>query len=245
MNATWDALVLGVTGTARFEWSYERMEPDRSDTAAGWRVSSSRSFVDSSSLAAMLQGASLRVRRRSSEPSGAEMAALAGVTTWLRALQTAQPRVGAGRPVATTLGGRPAAPAAMRATGSRDSRSDDRPFIDFQVEKPAMALSHDPTPRFPQALAGSMASGEVMMQFVIDTTGRAEPGTMRVMKATHRLLGEAVQAVFPDMRFAPAEVGGRRVRMLVQQRIVVARDRCAMWGRVGRADRGSPDPEGP
>jgi protein TonB len=93
----------------------------------------------------------------------------------------------------------------------------DQPYFDFQVEKPAMALPNNPSPRYPEMLRGAGVEGEAMMQFVVDTTGRAEPGSIKVIKASHELFGAAVKSVLPSMRFIPAEVGGRKVRMLVQQ----------------------------
>ena len=93
----------------------------------------------------------------------------------------------------------------------------DQPYFDFQVEKPAMARPDNPGPRYPEMLRSAGVEGEAMMQFVVDTTGRAEPGSIKVIKASHELFGAAVKAVLPQMRFIPAEVGGRKVRMLVQQ----------------------------
>jgi protein TonB len=93
----------------------------------------------------------------------------------------------------------------------------DQPYFDFQVEKPAMALPNNPSPRYPDMLRSAGVEGEAMMQFVVDTMGRAESGSIKVIKASHELFGAAVKSVLPQMRFVPAEVGGRKVRMLVQQ----------------------------
>lgn len=90
-------------------------------------------------------------------------------------------------------------------------------YFDFQVEKPAMALPGNPAPAYPDMLRSSGVEGEALMQFIVDTTGRAERGSIKVLKASHELFGAAVQSVLPRMRFLPAEVGGRKVRMLVQQ----------------------------
>jgi protein TonB len=90
-------------------------------------------------------------------------------------------------------------------------------YFDFQVEKPAMALPGNPGPAYPDMLRSSGVEGEALMQFIVDTTGRAERGSIKVLKASHELFGAAVQSVLPRMRFLPAEVGGRKVRMLVQQ----------------------------
>jgi periplasmic protein TonB len=90
-------------------------------------------------------------------------------------------------------------------------------YFDFQVEKPAMALPNNPTPTYPSMLQSAGVEGKALMQFIVDTTGRAERGSIKVLKADHEAFGQAVQSVLPRMRFLPAEVGGRKVRMLVQQ----------------------------
>lgn len=93
----------------------------------------------------------------------------------------------------------------------------DQPFFEFQVEKPVTALPGSANPRYPDILRQAGVEGEVLAQFVVDTTGRAEVRTFKVLKASHDLFGTAVKNALPGMRFIPAEVGGRKVRQLVQQ----------------------------
>ncbi len=95
--------------------------------------------------------------------------------------------------------------------------NDDQPLFEFQVEKPVTALPGGPTPRYPDILRQAGVEGEVLAQFVVDTTGRAEMGSFKVLKTSHELFGTAVKNALPGMRFIPAEVGGRKVRQLVQQ----------------------------
>ena len=57
----------------------------------------------------------------------------------------------------------------------------------------------------------------MLAQFVVDTTGRAQPGSFKVLKSTHELFTLAVKNALPQMRFLPAEIGGRKVKQLVQQ----------------------------
>jgi protein TonB len=59
--------------------------------------------------------------------------------------------------------------------------------------------------------------GEVLAQFIVDTTGRAEINSWKVLKASHELFAQAVKSALPGMRFIPAEVGGKKVKQLVQQ----------------------------
>ena len=66
-------------------------------------------------------------------------------------------------------------------------------------------------------LKSSGVEGEALVQFIVDTTGRAELGSFKVLRASHDAFGQAVRTALPRMRFLPAEIGGRKVRMLVQQ----------------------------
>jgi protein TonB len=93
----------------------------------------------------------------------------------------------------------------------------DQPFFEFQVEKPVTALPGSASPRYPDILRQAGVEGEVLAQFVVDTTGRAEPGSFKALKSSHDLFITAVRNALPGMRFIPAEVGGRKVRQLVQQ----------------------------
>ena len=93
----------------------------------------------------------------------------------------------------------------------------DQPYFDFQVEKAAAAIPGSGSPAYPELLKSSGVEGEALVQFIVDTTGRAELGSFKVLRASHDAFGQAVRAALPRMRFLPAEIGGRRVRMLVQQ----------------------------
>jgi protein TonB len=101
----------------------------------------------------------------------------------------------------------------------------DQPYFDFQVEKAAAAIPGSGGPTYPEMLKSSGVEGEALVQFVVDTTGRAELGSFKVLRATHDAFGQAVKASLPRMRFLPAEIGGRKVRMLVQQPFAFALNR--------------------
>ena len=88
---------------------------------------------------------------------------------------------------------------------------------DRYVEKPALAAPGSPQPRYPEMLRQAGVEGEVEAEFVVDTLGRAEPGSLRILRSDHDLFAAAVRSALPTMRFLPAEAGGRRVRQLVRQ----------------------------
>ena len=112
-----------------------------------------------------------------------------------------------------------------RGTGVRggtETTHSDEPMFVFQVDKPAAALPGTAHPAYPAMLTASGVEGRALVQFVVDTLGRAELASFKVLDASHEAFGSAVRAALPRMRFLPAEAGGRKVRMLVQQQFAFA-----------------------
>jgi len=93
----------------------------------------------------------------------------------------------------------------------------DQPYFEFQVEKPVVPAPGSVSPRYPDMLRQAGVEGEVLAQFVVDTTGRAEPGSLKILKSSHDMFVQSVKNALPNMKFIPAEVGGRKVKQLVQQ----------------------------
>ena len=93
------------------------------------------------------------------------------------------------------------------------------------VDKPAIAHAGNPSPRYPEILRRANVTGEVVVQVVVDTTGRADVSTLKVLSSGHPLLTESVLAILPRARFIPAETGGRKVRMWVVQSFVFTLER--------------------
>ena len=93
----------------------------------------------------------------------------------------------------------------------------DQPYFEFQVEKQVVMLPGSAQPKYPDILKSGQVEGEVLAQFVVDTTGRAQAGTFKVLKSTHELFTVAVRNALPQMRFLSAEIGGHKVKQLVQQ----------------------------
>ena len=85
-----------------------------------------------------------------------------------------------------------------------------------QVDRAVILAPGTPMPAFPEALRAAGLSGTVLMEFVVDTAGRVEPGSIRFVQSDHELFSTAVRAVMSRLRFLPAEVKGRRVRQLVR-----------------------------
>lgn len=98
-------------------------------------------------------------------------------------------------------------------------------YYEFQVEKPVAQIPGTGAPRYPDALRSSGVEGEVQAQFVVTEDGKAEVGTFKVLKATNDLFASAVRSALPNMRFYAAEVGGKKVKQLVQQSFQFKLDR--------------------
>jgi TonB family protein len=92
----------------------------------------------------------------------------------------------------------------------------DQVYFEFQVEKPVGLALTSATARYPDMLRSANVEGEVLAQFVVDTTGRADMSSFKVLKTTHDLFTNAVKSALPNMKFYPAEVGGKKVKQLVQ-----------------------------
>jgi TonB family protein len=93
----------------------------------------------------------------------------------------------------------------------------DQPYFEFQVEKQVTTVPGSPQPKYPAMLKSANVEGEVLAQFVVDTTGRADMSTFKVLKSTHDLFTQSVRTALQEMRFVPAEIGGRKVMQMVQQ----------------------------
>ncbi len=93
----------------------------------------------------------------------------------------------------------------------------DQPYFEFQVEKQVQQIPGTGNLRYPDMLRSANVEGEVLAQFIVDADGKYEPGSFKVLKSSHDLFTQAVKNALPNMRFDPAEVGGRKVKQLVQQ----------------------------
>lgn len=95
-----------------------------------------------------------------------------------------------------------------------------RVLFEFEVEQPVSPSAASCIPKYPFTLRVSPVTGEVQTQFVVGTDGRVEPGTFRVLFATHSEFAQSVLEAVPCMRFKPARAAGAPVRQMVQQPFV-------------------------
>ena len=86
------------------------------------------------------------------------------------------------------------------------------------VERTAWPVRDNPRPRYPDRLKNEGVEGSFMVEFVVDSTGRVDEKTLSFPSAAHPLFLRAVKEALLRSRYFPAELGGIRVRQLVQQR---------------------------
>jgi TonB family protein len=103
---------------------------------------------------------------------------------------------------------------------ARDTGQGDSVFFEFQVEHPATLASGNTPPAYPIALRAAGINGRVLVSFVVDTNGRAEMTTLKVLQVGDSRFFDAVRDHLPDMIFIPAEIGVQKVRQLVQMPFV-------------------------
>lgn len=87
---------------------------------------------------------------------------------------------------------------------------------DWRGKELLMRIERSVKPRYPEALRQSGIDGRVIVQFTVDTAGRVEPSSIRILSSTHDLFTRAVRDALVQFRFTPAAVGDRRVPALAE-----------------------------
>ena len=79
---------------------------------------------------------------------------------------------------------------------------------------------------FPPPLFAARVPGLVVAEFVVDSAGRVEDGSVGIVSSTAPLFTDAVRIALASASYVPAIKGGRPVRQLVQQRFQFDIDRA-------------------
>ena len=113
-----------------------------------------------------------------------------------------------------------------RSDGGEDpGRALSGTFNAEQVEKQVSLISGSAAPVYPESLRSAGVEGEIVALFVVGVDGRAEIDSVRFVRSDNVLFQDAVRAALRRMRFMPAEIGGRKVRQLVQMPFVFTLNR--------------------
>src|SRR3989440_9560678 len=87
-------------------------------------------------------------------------------------------------------------------------------FMEAIVEEKPSVLS-GPQPQYPELLRQAGIQGRVMVQAIIDTTGRAEPPSLKVISSPNPRFDQPAKTYVVKALFRPARVHGRAVRVLI------------------------------
>ena len=129
------------------------------------------------------------------------------------------PAIDLSRPVTTGtefIGGPRGRPDGLGDASAIGTAGEASLFTDSQVDKPVVMRPGARVPAYPEALRAAGIAGTVIVEFVVDTLGRIEAGSVRTLQADHDLFTSAVDRVMSSLRFIPAEATGRKVRQLVR-----------------------------
>lgn len=94
-----------------------------------------------------------------------------------------------------------------------------------QVDRPVSILSGYRTPRYPDAQRAAGVEQTLNVEFVVDTLGRIEDGSLAFRDTAHHSFMNAVREALANAKYRPAEVTGRRVRQRVTQAFVFSLSR--------------------
>lgn len=98
--------------------------------------------------------------------------------------------------------------------------SGDQVYSTLQVDQPPALLSAPPLDRdYPTLLRQAGIKGRVVIEAVIDTTGKAELTSIEVVQTPHPGFNEAAKRWMTRALFRPARKDGKPVRVLVRQAI--------------------------
>ncbi|MBW3554438.1 MAG: TonB family protein [Gemmatimonadetes bacterium] len=98
-------------------------------------------------------------------------------------------------------------------------------FVAAVVDRRAELTNRRELPRimerlYPDVLKEAGIGGRVVVQFVVEPSGRIDMSTVKVMSAEHDGFVDATRRALREFRFSPARMGDRKVRMLTQMPIV-------------------------
>jgi len=88
-------------------------------------------------------------------------------------------------------------------------------FMEAIVEEKPAVLS-GPTLQYPELLRQAQIQGRVLVQAIIDTLGRAEPPSVKVLQSPNPGFDQSAKSYVAKALFRPARVHGRAVRVLIQ-----------------------------
>jgi hypothetical protein len=93
-------------------------------------------------------------------------------------------------------------------------------FSEVWVDSVVSRDERSAAPIYPAELLRNNLEGVVFAEFVVDTVGMVDMGSVRILTTSHALFTASVETALSQMRFRPAMRAGRRVHQLVEQHFV-------------------------
>jgi TonB family protein len=87
-----------------------------------------------------------------------------------------------------------------------------------QVDQPAAVdPKYEMKVEYPPTVFAAGTGGSVVVEFVVDSVGRVEPGTLGIVSSSDQLLSDAVKRAVEAASYTPARLKGAAVRQVVVQ----------------------------
>jgi len=90
-------------------------------------------------------------------------------------------------------------------------------MMNFQVQKP-LRERYAPKPRYPETLRSMNIQGDVILGFIVDSTGHLDRKSIQVLHSTDPAFTRAAEESLVRTDFDPAELNGHPVAVRTQQR---------------------------
>lgn len=76
-------------------------------------------------------------------------------------------------------------------SGTAPTPHPEKPYFEFEVDKPVSQAPNSAVPAYPDILRQAGVEGDALVSFVVDTTGRVDLTTFKVIRTTHDLFATA------------------------------------------------------
>jgi protein TonB len=94
-----------------------------------------------------------------------------------------------------------------------DSRHDSNTWNAIEIQ---MHILEPARPRYPESLRSAGIEGRVLVEFTVDTLGRVDASSVKVLDSTHELFTKAAKDALSAFRFRPAEASGHKLSARAQ-----------------------------
>lgn len=115
----------------------------------------------------------------------------------------------------------PAIPAVPAASAARDAGIGTGGSVEAALSADmvdeVVTVLRQRAPRYPRELERAGIGGRVVLEFVVDSAGRVEPASVRLLESSAEAFEAAAREAVLEARFRPARAAGHAVRQLVRQ----------------------------